>query len=166
MSQVTAVKHDRVFLDKQHPAAYRALNGLGLKAREAAEEAGFDRKFVELINVRVSQINGCAYCLNMHVKMALDAGESQQRLAVLTAWRDTALFSEQERAALTLAESITDLPPHELAEHDYAFARQRLTADQTSAISWVVLTMNAFNRLSIVSQHPVRPDDSDWTPGG
>jgi len=162
---VSAVKHDRVFIDKQHPAAYRALNGLGLKVREAAEEAGFDRRLIELVNVRVSQINGCAYCLNMHVRMALDAGETQQRLAVLPAWRDTSLFSEQEQAVLALAESITELPPHELADHEYAYARQRLTADQVSAVSWLVVTMNAFNRLSIVSQHPVRPDTSDWTPG-
>ncbi|EMY32897.1 alkylhydroperoxidase [Arthrobacter crystallopoietes BAB-32] len=162
---MSAVKHDRVFIDKQHPAAYRALNGLGLKVREAAEEAGFDRRLVELINVRVSQLNGCAYCLNMHVKDALAAGESQQRLAVLAAWRDTSLFSEQEQAVLALAESITELPPHELADHEYAFARQRLTAEQISAVSWIVLTMNAFNRLSIVSRHPVRPDESDWTPG-
>ncbi|HSN37086.1 MAG TPA: carboxymuconolactone decarboxylase family protein, partial [Arthrobacter sp.] len=56
-----------VFLDKEHPAAWRALNGLGLKAKEAAQEAGIDRTLIELLNVRISQINGCAYCLDLHV---------------------------------------------------------------------------------------------------
>ena len=99
--------HRSIFLDKAHPAAWRALNGLGLKAKEAATEAGLDDTLIELLNVRISQINGCAFCLDMHVGDAVKNGESAQRLAVLPAWRDTTLFSEKERAALTLAEAIT-----------------------------------------------------------
>src|SRR4051812_31382437 len=93
-------EHRSVFLDKEHPAAWRALNGLGLKAKEIAADAGLDGTLIELLNVRISQINGCAYCLDVHVGDAVTNGESAQRLAVLAAWRDTTLFSEKERAAL------------------------------------------------------------------
>lgn len=147
-----------IFIDKENPAVWRALNGLGLKAREAADEAGISRALTELLNVRISQINGCAYCLNMHVADALKKGETTQRLAVLAAWRDTALFTEQERAALALAESITTLPDAHTREREDAYARQHLNAAEYSAVSWLVITMNAFNRVSITSQHPVRPE--------
>ncbi|HEY8700910.1 MAG TPA: carboxymuconolactone decarboxylase family protein [Arthrobacter sp.] len=145
-----------IFLDKQHPAIWRALNGLGLKASEAAGEAGIDRKTIELLNVRISQINGCAYCLDMHVQDAVDNGETPQRLAVLPAWRETTLFTEKERASLSLAESITELPDHRSREQDEAYAREHLSADEFSVVSWLAITMNAFNRVSITSHHPVR----------
>jgi AhpD family alkylhydroperoxidase len=145
-----------IFLDKQHPAVWRSLNGLGLKAREAAASAGVEETIIELMYVRISQINGCAYCLDLHVGDALENGESTQRLAVLPAWRDTALFTERERAALALAESITELPDQRTWDHGESYARQHLSADEFSAVSWLAITMNAFNRVSITSHHPVR----------
>lgn len=154
---MSAATTQHIFLDKQHPVVWRALNGLGLKVRDAAAEAGMDRKTIELLYVRISQINGCAYCLDMHVPDALKAGETPQRLAVLPAWRDTALFTEKERAALALAESITELPDYGTREQDEANARQHLSADEFSAVSWLAITINAFNRVSITSHHPVRP---------
>ena len=150
-----------IFLDKESPSVWRALNGLGLKAREAADEAGISRALTELLHVRVSQINGCAYCLNMHVADAIKKGESTQRLAVLSAWRDTALFSDKERAALALAESITTLPDAHTREREDAYARRHLDTAEYSAVSWLVITMNAFNRVSITSQHPVRREARD-----
>jgi AhpD family alkylhydroperoxidase len=153
---VSATEH--LYLDKQHPALWKAANGLGLKVQEAAEEAGIGRGLLELLNVRISQINGCAYCLDLHVRRAAEAGESPQRLAVLPAWRDTALFTDKERAALALVESITKLPDQQMREHTEATARKCLTAEEFSAISWVAVTMNAFNRVSITSHHPVRRD--------
>ncbi|MCO4252921.1 carboxymuconolactone decarboxylase family protein [Pseudarthrobacter raffinosi] len=156
MSATATTQH--IYLDKQHPAVWRALNGLGLKVREAADAAGIDRKTIELLNVRISQINGCAYCLDMHVRDAMEAGESHQRLAVLPAWRETALFTDKERAALALAECITELPDHRTTELEEGYARQHLSADEFSAVSWLVITMNAFNRVSITSHHPVRRD--------
>ena len=152
----TTTQH--IFLDKQHPAMWRALNGLGLKAREAADEAGIDRKVVELLYVRISQINGCAYCLDMHVKNAVESGETPQRLAVLAAWRDTALFTDKERAAIALAESITELPGQPAQDHEEGYAREHLSADEFSVVSWLAITINAFNRVSITSHHPVRRD--------
>jgi AhpD family alkylhydroperoxidase len=152
----TTTQH--IFLDKQHPAIWRALNGLALKAREAADEAGIDRKIVELLYVRISQINGCAYCLDMHVRNAVESGETPQRLAVLAAWRDTALFTDKERAALALAENITELPGHPTQDHEEGYAREHLSADEFSVVSWLAITINAFNRVSITSHHPVRLD--------
>jgi AhpD family alkylhydroperoxidase len=144
-----------IFLDKQHPTLWRALNGLGLKVREAAQAAGMDEKLVELIRVRISQLNGCAYCLDLHVREAMEAGETAQRLAVLQAWRETALFTEKERAALALAESITQLPGHSVQGHEEGYAREYLSEEEFSAVSWLAVTMNAFNRVSITSHHPV-----------
>jgi AhpD family alkylhydroperoxidase len=159
MNETTAPQdpeHGNIFLDKAHPAAWRALNGLGLKAKEAAAEAGLDDTLIELLNVRISQINGCAYCPDMHVGDAVKNGESAQRLAVLPAWRDTTLFSEKERAALTLAEAITTISDARARDHEGAQARRHLSAEESSAVSWLAITMNAFNRVSIISQHPVR----------
>ena len=147
----------RVAIDKQTRPVYRAQIAVAVAIRQATADAGLGRRLVELVNIRVSQINGCAYCLDVHVRDALREGETTQRLAVLRAWRDTELFTEQEQAALTLAESITELPDSRAQDRDYAFARARLTEDQLSAIAWVAVAMNTFNRVSIVSRHPVRP---------
>lgn len=146
----------RIFLDKQHPALWQALNGLGLAVKEAAQNAGVDVRTMELLNVRISQLNGCAYCLDLHVREAVQAGETAQRLAVLPAWRETSLFTEKERAALALTESITELPGHRSQEHEEAYAREHLTEEEFSLVSWLAITMNAFNRVSITSHHPVR----------
>ncbi|MET3812240.1 carboxymuconolactone decarboxylase family protein [Arthrobacter sp. UYEF3] len=161
MNETSAAEHTAgsVFLDKEHPAAWRALNGLGLKAKEAATDAGLDLTLIELLNVRISQINGCAFCLDMHVADAVKNGESPQRLAVLPAWRDTTLFTEKERAALTLAEAITGISDVVAREREGGHARKHLSDAEFSAVSWLAITMNAFNRVSIVSQHPVRKKD-------
>ncbi|MEU2930715.1 carboxymuconolactone decarboxylase family protein [Streptomyces sp. NPDC007251] len=147
----------RVFVDKQSPRAYQALTRTAEEVRAVAADAGLDRRLVELVNLRVSQINGCAYCLHVHTRAALRAGESTQRLGVLPAWRDTELFSARERAALALAEATTN-PADVAGQQDaYAAARQALTDDEISAVVWVAITINAFNRVSIMSKHPVRP---------
>jgi len=147
----------RIFIDKQSPKVFHALVQVSEAVRATASEAGLDRTTVELINVRVSQLNGCAYCLDTHTRTALRAGESPQRLGVLSAWRDTGLFAPSERAALALAEATTD--PVNTANRTSAFeaARQVLSEDQISAAIWVAVTINAFNRVSIMSKHPVRP---------
>ncbi|MFE7650558.1 carboxymuconolactone decarboxylase family protein [Streptomyces phaeoluteigriseus] len=146
----------RIFIDKQSPKAYHALLQTSEAVRATAAEAGLERTVVELVNLRVSQLNGCAFCLDLHTKAALRAGDSPRRLGVLAAWRDTQLFSPLERAALALAEATT-LPADAAAqEAAYADAREALTEDQISAVVWVAVTINAFNRVSIMSKHPVR----------
>jgi AhpD family alkylhydroperoxidase len=146
----------RVFLDKSDPAVFRALNGVGLKVKEAAEAAGISAELSELIKVRVSQLNGCAYCLDQHTEDALAEGVSLRRLAVLPAWRDTDLFSPQERAALAVAESTTQLPGSELLDEEHAKAREVLSDAEFSAVNWIAITIGAFNRISIVSRHSVK----------
>jgi AhpD family alkylhydroperoxidase len=148
----------RVRIDRQHPWVYRAQIEVARAVRAAVADAGFDRRLVELVNIRISQLNGCAYCLHVHVRDAMAAGETSQRLAVLSAWRDTTLFTDTESAALTLAESLTLLPDARTQDLDYAEAARHLTDEQLSAVSWVVVTMNAFNRISILSRHRVRPE--------
>jgi AhpD family alkylhydroperoxidase len=145
------------FLDKSDPASWRALNGLALKVAGAAEAAGLGRAVVELLNVRVSQINGCAYCLDLHDGLAREAGVSGQQLAVLTAWRETDVFNEIERAALAVGEAATLLHSNGKSFQELTAARQVLTDDQYSALQWCAVAMNAFNRVSILSGHPVRP---------
>jgi AhpD family alkylhydroperoxidase len=146
----------RIFVDKQSPKPYHALVQTSEAVRTTAAEADLDRTVVELINLRVSQINGCAYCLDVHTRAALRAGETTRRLGVLAAWRDTEVFTPLERAALGLAEATTEPSDAVAQEAAYAAAREVLTDDQISAVIWVAVTINAFNRVSIMSKHPVR----------
>jgi AhpD family alkylhydroperoxidase len=157
-SHATGTATQRIFIDKQSPKAYHALVQTSEAVRATAADAGLDRAVVELINLRVSQINGCAYCLNVHTRAALRAGETAQRLGVLAAWRDTELFTPAERAALALAEATTEPTDAAAQEAAWAAARDTLTDDQISAVIWVAITINAFNRVSIMSKHPVRSE--------
>lgn len=149
----------RVSIDRTHAAVYKAQVAVAKAVRQAVTDAGLDRRLAELINVRVSQINRCSYCLDVHVAAALAAGETGQRLAVLPAWDETTLFSERERAALALAEAITELPDAASQDVAHAQAMQVLDDDEISAISWVAIAINTFNRISITSRHQVRPRD-------
>ncbi|MFK4547771.1 AhpD family alkylhydroperoxidase [Streptomyces tendae] len=146
----------RVFIDKQSPEAYTALRATAEAVRGVAAAAGLDRSLVELVNIRVSQLNACAYCLNAHTRTALRGGETTQRLGVLPAWRDTELFSPAERAALALAEATTRPADAGAQSAAYAQARGVLSEDQISAVIWVAISINAFNRVSVLSKHPVR----------
>ncbi|NEB03404.1 carboxymuconolactone decarboxylase family protein [Streptomyces sp. SID13726] len=145
----------RIFIDKQSPKAFHALVETSEAVGATAAEAGLDRTTVELVNLRVSQLNGCAFCLDLHTRKALRAGESAQRLGVLAAWRDTDVFTDVERAALALAEATNDPTDAAAQTSAYETARRTLTEDQISAVIWVAITIGAFNRVSILSKHPV-----------
>ncbi|MEV6056956.1 carboxymuconolactone decarboxylase family protein [Streptomyces sp. NPDC052107] len=157
-SPVTVGATRRIFIDKQSPKAYHALVQTSEAVRATAAEAGLERTLVELVNLRVSQINGCAYCLRVHTRAALRAGDTPDRLGVLAAWRDTELFTPAERAALALAEATTAAADAAAQDAAYAAARDMFTDDQIAAVIWVAVTINAFNRVSIMSRHPVRPE--------
>ncbi|GAB1339433.1 carboxymuconolactone decarboxylase family protein [Streptomyces sp. E-15] len=157
-SPVPAGATRRIYIDKQSPKAYHALVQTSEAVRATAAEAGLDRVLVELINLRVSQLNGCAYCLHVHTRAALRAGDTPQRLGVLAAWRDADLFTPAERAALALAEATTTAADGAAQDAAYAAARDVLTEDQIAAVVWVAVTINAFNRVSIMSRHPVRAE--------
>ncbi|GGR98594.1 MULTISPECIES: carboxymuconolactone decarboxylase family protein [Streptomyces] len=156
MTITSASSRDKkVFIDKFDPEAFRALARTAQAAGAAAARAGLPVTLVELVNLRVSQINGCAYCLRAHTRAALEAGESPQRLGLLPAWRETDVFTPAERAALALAEATTSLTGSARGGAAAA-ARDDLTDEQISAVLWVAISINAFNRVSIMSGHPVK----------
>lgn len=146
-----------VHIDKQSPSAYKALVGVSTAVTALAKDTGLPRTLVELVNVRVSQLNGCPSCLDVHYRRATDAGVTAKQLATLSVWRDTELFDDREQAALRLAEITTTLPDHDTAEREYTRAREVLSDDELSAVIWIATAINAFNRVSILSRHTVRP---------
>ncbi|MFF9396809.1 carboxymuconolactone decarboxylase family protein [Streptomyces griseoluteus] len=145
----------RVNIGEQHPAAYKTLIALSAEAEKAAAAAGLDPLLVELLRIRTSQINGCAFCLRMHTHDALEKGENPDRIAVLPAWAETGYFSETDRAALRLTEAITRVPDGHVRDEDFNAAGAILTADQISAVAWLATVMNAFNRVAVTSRYPV-----------
>ena len=147
----------RTNIGEQHPTAYKTLISLSVQADKDAVAAGLDPLLVELIRIRTSQINGCAFCLRMHTADALKKGEDPARVAVLPAWGESAYFSESDRAALRLTEAITLVPDGHVSDADYAAAAELLTPEQVSAVSWLAIVMNAFNRVAITSRYHVGP---------
>ena len=139
-------------LSKTHGDVYAQLNAFSTAAEEAAAASGLDPRLLELVKIRVSQINGCAFCLRMHTRDAIAAGESTDRLAVLAAWWESQYFSDAEQAALMIAEDVTRLP---VPERDIDAGS--LTPEQISAVSWLAIVMNAWNRVAIRSHYPVSP---------
>src|SRR4051812_36630297 len=129
------------------------LATLDKEVRTALAQAGLDPLLPELVKIRISQLNGCAFCLRMHTRDALAKGETTDRLAVVAAWWESQYFTAQECAALALAEQVTSLtePPRR------AWDDGSLTPEQVSAISWLAIVMNAWNRVAITSHYPVAP---------
>lgn len=142
-----------VNLSKNDPAVYQQLEAMSKAAETAAIESGLDAKLIELIRLRVSQINGCAFCCRLHARDAVNAGESADRLAVLAAWWESQYFSETERAALALAEEVNELSGMSGADE----ANDVLSGAQVSAISWLAIVMGAWNRVAIRSGYRVAP---------
>lgn len=143
-----------VNIGKQHPCVYQSLMKMDAEVKAALEAAGVDPLLVELVKIRVSQLNGCAFCLRLHTRDALAKGETTDRLAVVAAWWEAQYFSDQERAALALAEQVTALAVPERRTWDDG----SLTDAQVSAISWLATVMNAWNRVAVTSHYPVAPD--------
>lgn len=150
---------NRVQIEKKDAAANRSLVALSATVEEAAAAVDIRPVFMELIRLRVSQLNGCAFCLRTHTRAALEAGEDSDRLAVLSSWRETAYFTEREAAALELAEAITLVANGPIDENVYEQVARTLSEAEISAVSWIVIVMNAFNRVRITNQQHV--DSSD-----
>ncbi len=104
---------------------------------------------IELIKMRVSQINGCAFCLDMHSKDARAEGESEQRLYALSAWEEAPFFTERERAALAWAEDVTLLTKNHVSDHAYEAAKLQFSEEELVNLTWAVIAINGWNRLSI-----------------
>lgn len=146
----------RPFIDKVAPEAWKAASTFSLAIAKSASERGLALTEAELIKVRTSQINACSFCLNMHSVEARDAGVSQQKLDMLPAWRETDLYTDREEAVLAIAEATATLPLTEEAKADLAGARSVLGDEEFVAAEWVAVSINMFNRISILSEHPVR----------
>jgi AhpD family alkylhydroperoxidase len=146
----------RIQLSPGISGAFKALLSVGDEVAKAAADAGVDEKLLELIKIRASQINGCAFCLDMHTADTLKLGENPRRIFLLDAWRETDLFTEQERAALEVTEALTRLSQtQELPDDVYERATAVFTEDQYRVVAWMVLVINAFNRLGVPSHAPL-----------
>lgn len=136
----------RVPLD---PKKYGDVLGAMLGLNKVIASAGFDEKLLYLVEVRVSQINGCGFCLDMHTKDARLAGETEQRLYLLSAWREAPLYSEQERAALAWAEAVTLLEKGHVPDEVYEEARKHFDEQQLMKLTLQVVAINGWNRFCI-----------------
>lgn len=147
------------YLDKSNPNAWKAVVRLSQAVSEDARAAGLSEQLIELVNLRVSQINGCAYCLDLHTRYAVKAGVSAQRLGALAAWWEASeLYTDQERAALHLAQEVTNIDDIDAVQAAQLIVAGQLTDEQYAAVQWIAMTMNLTNRISILSHHPVRPN--------
>ena len=117
-------------------------------ARQSRREDGVDKPLMELIKIRVSQINQCAYCLDMHTKDARALGETEQRIYALSAWRETPFFSDRERAALAWAEANT-LLPQGVSQQLFEEVREYFSESQLANLTLAIATINAWNRLGV-----------------
>ena len=150
---MTTHKH-RLFLDKSNPEIYKALNGVSLAVNKAAVTAGVERSTLEIMYVWISQINRCVTCLELHTRLALEAGVPPSVVAQIPAWREAKAFTDDERAALEIGEMTTTLPDPTLRKQSMDAARTTLGDDASAVIEWAAITLNAYNRVSILSEHP------------
>lgn len=141
----------RFNLAKADPEAYKAMLGL----EKYLAESGLDKRLYELVKTRASQINGCAYCINMHVRDAMKLGETAQRLFLLDAWRETDLFTAKERAVLALTEAMTLIADSPVPDEVYDAAAAQLTAKEMAAVIMAVVAINGWNRIAITSRTPL-----------
>ncbi len=125
------------------------------KLESYIKKAGLEPNLVELVKLRASQINGCAYCIDMHTKDARSQGESEQRLYGVSAWRESPLYSERERVALAWAESVTKISEDQLPDEIYNLAKKHFTERELVDLTLAVIAINAWNRLAISFRTPV-----------
>lgn len=135
----------RIPLTKYSPEALRALYAL----ERHVKASGLPESLIHLIKMRASQINGCAYCLDMHSKDARANGETEQRLYGLEAWRETPYYTEKERAALEWAESLTLVAQTHVPDEVYERARKEFSEQELVDLTYAVAAINVWNRLAI-----------------
>ena len=147
----------RLDIDAHAPAFSRALSHLDHAATKELDRAGIEPKLRELVRVRASQLNGCAYCIDMHTKDARAVGETEQRLYALPAWRETPYFSDRERAALSLTEAITLMATDHVPDEAWEAVAEHFGPDELGALVSLIATINAWNALGVSTRA--------WTPG-
>lgn len=131
------------------PEAVKAMLGLETYlARQSRSEDGVDKPLMELVKIRVSQINQCAFCIDMHTKDARALGETEQRIYALSAWRETPFFNARERAALAWAEANT-LLPQGISQAQFEEVREHFSEAQLTNLTLAIATINAWNRFGV-----------------
>src|SRR5579883_1713457 len=133
---------------KASPGAYKAMSGL----EQYLHSCGLEEGLLHLVKLRVSQINGCAYCLDMHWKDLRAIGETEQRLYSLDAWRECPYYTDRERAALAWAEAVTRVADGHVSEAVYDEARRHFGEKELADLTLAAATINAWNRLSIAAR--------------
>lgn len=126
-----------------------------LKFEEYNKSTNLEPTLLELVKIRASQINGCAFCLNMHTKDARKKGETEQRIYCLNAWRETSLYTEKERVALQLTEAITEISKNHISDELYNETREFFSEKDFVDLVYAINTINSWNRLAITMKIPV-----------
>lgn len=153
---MTTSNETRIQLNNGIPKAFQALLKMSDEVAGAGDRSGVDPVLMELVKIRASQLNGCAFCLDMHTADAVKLGVDPRRLFLLDAWRETALYTEQERSALELTEVITRLPrTQDVPDDVYERAMKVFTEDQYQAVGWMIMVINSFNRLGVPGRPPL-----------
>jgi AhpD family alkylhydroperoxidase len=126
-------------------------------ATKELDQVDFDPRLRELVRVRASQLNGCAYCIDMHTKDARAVGETEGRLYALPAWRETPYFTDRERAALAFTESVTLMADGHVSDEAVGAVAEQFTADELAALVSLIVTINAWNAVGVSTRA--------WVPG-
>jgi AhpD family alkylhydroperoxidase len=143
---------------EQHAAGfYRAIAHLDQAATKELDKVDFDARLRELVRIRASQLNGCAYCIDMHTKDARAVGETEQRIYALPAWRETPFFTPRERAALAFTESVTLLAADHVPSAAYDAVAAEFSPDEVAALVSLIVTINAWNAIGVSTR--------TWVPG-
>jgi len=140
----------RLDFRKVPPTAMQAMLGL----EKAVHESGLEPALLELVKMRASQMNGCAFCLDMHSRDARKAGESEQRLYLLNAWRESPGYTARERAALHWTEVLTRLAGHGVSDEDFAEARGQFSESELAFLSLAIVAINGWNRINVGFRTP------------
>ena len=127
------------------PAAYNAMRGL----QDYVDQCGLEKSLIELLNIRASQINGCAYCLVMHTTDARKLGESDERMHLLSAWREAPCFTERERAALAWIEAVTNITQGHVSDEVYEQVRKHFSENELVDLTMHAAAINSWNRFAI-----------------
>jgi AhpD family alkylhydroperoxidase len=149
MSAMRETITPRIVLREEAPELSRAMRALD---RAEHDFGHLDPGIRELVNIRVSQVNGCAFCIDRHTGDARTAGETEQRIYALSAWRETPFFTPRERAALALAEAITLIADGHVPDAVYAEAERNFAAGELAALIWRATIINALNRTAIATR--------------
>jgi len=148
--QGVIIMNARINLIEKGKGAFGALFGVNAYLAKSKLE----KNLIELVDYRVSQINGCAYCLDMHSKDLRHGGESEQRIYVISAWRETDLYSPREKAALAWAEAVTELKDREVPNEVYELAKKEFSDEELVDLTLAITTINTWNRFNVAFRTP------------